>query len=133
MMRPYSLTSDFDIDLSVGQEGEILVTELLTQGRTIEVKKDLKWKDTGNLYIETVCWSHNNGQWYPSGLTVTKAEYWAFVLDDAVLMLPTSILKTVVAYKGKEISCNIEPNPSKGYLIRIIDVLEILAHGKPTS
>jgi len=52
--------SDFDLDLAVGQEGEALVEQLLTGGTTVEVKTDLKWKDTGNLYIETVCWSHNN-------------------------------------------------------------------------
>lgn len=129
MMWQHSLTSDFDIDLAVGHEGEILVRELLTHGKTIEVKKDLRWKETGNLYIETVCWSHNNQQWYPSGLSVTKAEYWAFVLDDAVLMLPTKILKSVVAYHGQEISCNIEPNPSKGYLIKIMDVFRSMANG----
>jgi len=44
--------SDFDLDLAVGQEGEALVEQLLTGGTTVEVKTDLKWKDTGNLYIE---------------------------------------------------------------------------------
>ena len=49
-----SKLSDFDLDLSVGHEGESLVNELLTGGKTVEVKTDLKWKDTGNLYIEWV-------------------------------------------------------------------------------
>ncbi len=57
------------------------INQLLTNGKTIEVKTDLKWKNTGNLYIETVCWSHNNSEWYPSGISTTKAEYWAFVLE----------------------------------------------------
>jgi hypothetical protein len=131
-MWEHSLKSDFDIDLAVGHEGEILVKELLTHGKTIEVKKDLKWKHTGNLYIETMCWSHNNQQWYSSGLSVTKAEYWAFVLDEGVLMLPTGILKTAVADKGRAIACNIEPNPSKGYLIKIVDILGSLANAKST-
>ena len=64
-----SKLSDFDMDLAKGQEGETLVKELLTGGKTVEVKTDLKWKDTGNLYIETICWSHNNEDWYPSGLS----------------------------------------------------------------
>ena len=59
-----SKLSDFDLDLAVGQAGEGLVEQLLTGGSTVEVKTDLQWKDTGNLYIETVCWSHNNENWY---------------------------------------------------------------------
>ena len=83
-----SKLSDFDLDLSVGHEGESLVNQLLTNGKTIEVKTDLKWKNTGNLYIETVCWSHNNEEWYPSGISATKAAYWAFVLEGTILIVP---------------------------------------------
>jgi len=121
----YSMSklSDFDIDLSVGQAGEKLVEELLTGGKTIEVKTDLKWKDTGNVYIETVCWSHNKEEWYASGLSATKADYWAFVLEGAVIMLPTDTLKTIVTIRGRSIACNIPPNPSKGYLVKIEDIL----------
>jgi len=119
-----SKLSDFDLDLAVGHEGESLVNDLLTGGKTVEVKTDLKWKDTGNLYIETVCWSHNNDEWYASGLSATKAEYWAFVIESGTLLVPTEILKKVVAQRGRAITCNIQPNPSKGYLIRIDDILE---------
>ena len=119
-----SKLSDFDLDLSVGHEGETLVNELLTGGKTVEVKRDLKWKNTGNLYIETVCWSHNNHEWYASGLSSTKAEYWAFVIESGTLLVPTETLKKVVALRGRAITCNIQPNPSKGYLIRIDDILE---------
>jgi hypothetical protein len=121
-----SKLSDFDLDLSVGHEGEALVNELLTGGKTIEVKKDLKWKNTGNLYIETVCWSHNNEEWYPSGLTTTKADYWAFVLEDAVFIIPTKDLKHAVSIYGRPITCNIPPNPSKGYVIKLDKVFEIV-------
>jgi len=119
-----SKLSDFDLDLAVGHEGEQLVSDLLTGGKTIEVKTDLKWKDTGNLYVETVCWSHNNHEWYASGLSSTKAEYWAFVIENGTLLVPTETLKKVVALRGRAITCNIQPNPSKGYLIRIDDILE---------
>lgn len=116
--------SDFDIDLSVGHEGEALVKDLLTGGQTVEVKKDLKWKDTGNVYIETVCWSHNKGEWYPSGLSATKADYWAFVLESMVILIRTETLKRAVAVRGRAINCNIQPNPSKGYLIKPEDLIE---------
>lgn len=118
--------SDFDLDLAVGHQGEALVEQLLTGGATVEVKTDLKWKETGNLYIETVCWSHNNENWYLSGLSSTKASYWAFVLEGATLLVPTEILKQVVTARGRAITCNIPPNPSKGYLIKVEDITNYL-------
>lgn len=121
-----SKLSDFDLDLSVGHEGEALVNELLTGGRTIEVKTDLKWKDTGNLYIETLCWSHNKNTWYPSGLDSTKADYWAFVLEGATLIVPTEAVRMALSLFGRPITCNIEPNPSKGFLIKPEQILNIM-------
>jgi hypothetical protein len=118
--------SDFDLDLAVGHQGEALVEQLLTGGATVEVKTDLKWKETGNLYIETVCWSHNNENWYLSGLSSTKASYWAFVLEGATLLVPTEVLKQVVTARGRAITCNIPPNPSKGYLIKVEDITNYL-------
>lgn len=118
--------SDFDLDLSVGHEGESLVKELLTGGETVEVKRDLRWKETGNVYIETVCWSHNKSEWYPSGLSTSKAAYWAFVLETNVFLVPTDLLKQTVATRGRAINCNIQPNPSKGYLIKIEDILNTI-------
>ena len=118
--------SDFDLDLSVGQKGERLVEQLLTGGATVEVKTDLRWKETGNVYIETVCWSHNNENWYLSGLSSTKAAYWAFVLEGATFIVPTEVLKQVVTARGRAITCNIPPNPSKGYLIKIEDIINTM-------
>lgn len=118
--------SDFDLDLAVGHQGEELVQQLLTGGTTIEVKTDLRWKETGNLYIETVCWSHNNENWYLSGLSSTKASYWAFVLEGTTLLVPTEVLKQVVTARGRAITCNIPPNPSKGYLIKVEDIINSL-------
>lgn len=118
--------SDFDLDLAVGHQGEALVEQLLTGGTTVEVKTDLKWKATGNLYIETVCWSHNNENWYLSGLSSTKASYWAFVLEGATLIVPTEVLKQVVTARGRAITCNIPPNPSKGYLIKVEDIINYM-------
>jgi len=121
-----SKLSDFDLDLAVGHQGEALVEQLLTGGATVEVKTDLKWKETGNLYIETVCWSHNNENWYLSGLSSTKAHYWAFVLEGATLLVPKEVLKQVVTARGRAITCNIPPNPSKGYLIKVEDITNYL-------
>jgi hypothetical protein len=43
--------SDFDLDLTYGQVGEALVNDLLTGGFTVEVKRDKRWAQTGNVYI----------------------------------------------------------------------------------
>jgi multimeric flavodoxin WrbA len=72
--------SSFDLDFSYGRKGEQLVEELLTEGKRIEVKRDRKWHLTGNVYIEVECFFTKNNEWAPSGLAVTEAEYWAFVL-----------------------------------------------------
>lgn len=121
-----SKLSDFDLDLKAGKQGENLVQEILGGDRTVEVKTDLKWKNTGNVYIETTCWSHNNKSWYPSGLTATKADYWAFVLEGCSVIVPTDILRKAVELYGYGIDCKIEPNPSKGYLIRPEQILKVL-------
>lgn len=121
-----SKLSDFDLDLAIGQEGEQLVRELLTGGLTVEVKRDLRWKDTGNIYIETRCWSDRKKVWYPSGLSSTKAAYWAFVLEKTTVLVPTETLKVVVLRSGIETECKIPPNISKGYLITPQNIFETI-------
>jgi len=115
--------SSFDLDLGFGHEGESLVEELLTGGKTIEVKRDRRWSETGNIYIEVECFFQRSNSWEPSGLSVTEASYWAFVLEQSVFMVPTHILKLVVEQYGRKISCAIPPNESRGYLIRVEDLL----------
>jgi hypothetical protein len=112
--------SDFDLDFRKGREGELYVEDVVNQigTSTIEVKRDLKWLQTGNVYIETECFYQTSGRWEPSGLSVTKADFWAFVLERAVLVVPTNDLRRVVEAEGTPIETDIEPNPSRGYLIR---------------
>lgn len=116
--------SYFDIDLRFGQEGEVLVNSLLTAPiEKVEVKSDRRWKETGNLYVETVCWSDNLAQWYPSGLQITKATHWSWVLEEMVLTFPVSLIKQTIQRNGHAIECSIPPNYSKGYLIKVTDLL----------
>ena len=115
--------SNFDLDFSYGSEGEKLVKELLTGGLTVEVKRDRKWHSTNNLYIEVECWYMTKQAWEPSGLSVTTAAYWAFVLEQSTLIVPTDVLRRTVQEKGRQITCDIPPNKSKGYLITAEDLL----------
>jgi hypothetical protein len=115
--------SDFDIDLKFGQQGEATVANILSI-ETVEVKRDKRWKDTGNLYIETECWYNATQSWQMSGLSVSKATHYAFVLERMVVLLTIEDLKAVVQSRGKAIECKIEPNPSKGYLIKLSHIAE---------
>ena len=115
--------SDFDLDYSYGLQGENLVDQLLNGGKTVEVKRDRKWWDTGNIFIEVQCWYNNNNSWEDSGLTVSKADYWAFVLESGVIIVPINHVKYAVRVFGKRIECTIEPNNSRGYLIKAKDLI----------
>jgi len=115
--------SSFDLDFGYGRKGEQLVEELLTGGKTVEVKRDRKWIITNNLYVETECFFKKRNAVAPSGLSVTEAAYWAFVLEGSTLIVPTDALRYAVANFGREITCEIPPNTSKGYLITVDDLM----------
>ena len=117
------IKSSFDLDFSFGREGEQLVEQLLTNGKTVQVKRDRKWHVTGNIYIEVECWYVASQSWEASGLMVTKADYWAFVLEKGVVMVPTDHVHYAIQKFGRQITCEIPPNRSKGYLITVNDLL----------
>lgn len=81
---------NFDLDLRDGLSGETLAKELLTYGLRIEVKTDFEFLKTGNVFVET----HQYGR--PSGVSTTEADYWAFVLGNVVVFIPTFELRELV-------------------------------------
>lgn len=117
MATEKTLKSDFDLDFSYGSEGEQLVNALLTGGKTVEVKRDRKWVETGNIYIEYECWYNNTQSWELSGLSVSKAAYWAFVLQESVMIVPRFHVDWACRLYGRPAECKIEPNNSRGFLI----------------
>ena len=92
--KMFNNNSDFDIDLEFGQIYEKSLA-LILQDKKIEVKTERnKWKDTGNIAIEL----YNHNKKAPSGLSVTKAQYWATILVDdynidSIHILPVKRLK----------------------------------------
>jgi hypothetical protein len=112
---------EWDIDRETGEVGEDTVRALLGN-HNFEVKRKSRVDDT--LYIELEQDPGAKDCWQPSGLNVTKAEYWAFVVNDTgvVLFFPTALLKRVVP----EFACRMtrtdptkeNPNPTRGALIR---------------
>jgi hypothetical protein len=122
-----STLSSFDLDFSYGYAGEQLVEELLTNGKTVEVKRDRRWHETGNLYIEVECWYNSTQSWQASGVAVTEADYWAFVLEESVLMIPTINVIQAINQYGRQITCEIPPNKSRGFLITVNDLLIVMS------
>jgi hypothetical protein len=45
-------------------------------------------------------------------------------LESSVLIIPIDILKEVVWHSTRPITCNIPPNPSRGYLVTPAQLLE---------
>lgn len=115
--------SNWDLDFRDGMAGESKVADLLHLD-TVEVKTDRRWVQTGNLYIETECWYVGDESWKPSGIRVSQATHWGFVLEDSVLIVPLHRLKEVIWEIGKPVTCNIPPNPSRGYLVTPGAILE---------
>ena len=115
--------SSWDLDFRDGELGESKVADLLHLD-TVEVKTDRRWVETGNLYIETECYYVNEDAWKPSGIRVSEATHWGFVLEDSVLIVPLHRLKEIIWESGRPITCNIPPNPSRGYLITPAQLME---------
>ena len=120
--------SDFDLDLKAGQLGESAVASLLGID-TVEVKRDFKWFETGNLFIEFECYSITERGYVPSGIAITKSTHWAFDLGDTVIVTPTEYIKDMIEEMKAnssilDVSNNTPPNPSRGYLIRTDDILK---------
>jgi len=125
---------DFDIDSLRGKLGEDEVARLRQchLDGTIEVKRDSQAARTKNIYVERRCLKQ--GEWTDSGIKVTKADSWCFVLhsdgnDEAsvVITLPTPVLLGIAKrlyyvadnngrYRHRR-ECTTGSHPTKGVLI----------------
>ncbi|MEK6260262.1 MAG: hypothetical protein AABP62_16715 [Planctomycetota bacterium] len=87
-------TRDFETFKTLG----LASFDLLLQA-TVEVKRDLKAAKTGNVSVEVSC----NGQ--SSGIYVSKATYWVFVLDadEALLIRTPRLLDIALRSEFKEV------------------------------
>jgi len=88
--------SDFDLDLSTGEQGESLVRDML-QISTIEVKTDFLASTTGNIAVEY----ESRGK--QSGISVTKASHWVFVIPNKIaIFVEINQLKEIARKYYKE-------------------------------
>jgi len=112
--------SNFRYDLKIGQLQEQWLAEILDSS-TLEVKRDFKASQTGNVFVEFFC----RGK--PSGIATTEADYWAFILDEEiVVILPTSKVKALVEEAQEEgrVVKGGDSNLSEGALIKIERLLK---------
>jgi hypothetical protein len=80
--------NDFKYDLKIGQLYEIKLGELL--GKKIEIKRDFKCLQTGNIFIEY------ESRTKKSGISITEADYWCYWLSDYhFIMIETQRLKVI--------------------------------------
>lgn len=112
--------NDFRYDLKVGQVEEEWLAGLL-QSKTLEVKRDFRASQTGNVFVEFFC----RGK--PSGIATTQADHWAFILDDGiVIMLPTERLKVLAREAVKEGNTVLggDSNTSRGALVKVARLIK---------
>ncbi len=87
----------FDRDFTYGRQGELQIGEFLdwiaTGNGRVEVKRK-RYLDH-RIYVETHCDKGRTGVFQPSGINVTAAHLWAFVLDDTGIhiSIPTDLLR----------------------------------------
>lgn len=106
---------NFDLDLKHGQFGERKLADILT-GK-IEVKTDFISYKTGNVAVEIEC------RGLPSGISLTEAPYWAFILweERSIVIVKTSKLRALI--KDRPTIMGGDDNMSKIVLIKKIDLI----------
>ena len=110
--------SDFKFDLKIGQVAEKELGDIFNNS-TIEVKRDLKALNTGNVFVEYM----SRGK--PSGLSTTEADWYCFNLGKKYHIVKTKELKNICReyYKTKRDIKGGDSNTSKGILLPIIKLL----------
>lgn len=87
----------------------------------IEVKTDKKAAETGNVFVEL----GDNGQ--PSGLRVTHADAWVFVLGNEIVLIRTATLRALAERHPVRHYVLADGKRKSGVLIAV-DVLHWYAH-----
>lgn len=113
----------WDRDLAYGKQGELLVGEYLDwvaagNGR-VEVKR--KRNPDMNFYVEHEHDPGRRGHYCPSGISVTTADAWAFLIADTgvAIIIPTALLKdgwarSTRVKEERDGSC-----PTRGHLVNL--------------
>lgn len=124
---------EWDIDLAVGEAHERHVAAALSLPEChVEVKADRRYVETGNVFIEVAQLPMGAACYKPSGIHVTQATYWAFAAGSAVTMIPTDVIRQVIAQQDRPpLDGGLTgDNPTKGYPISLRALLNLTySHG----
>jgi hypothetical protein len=127
-----SNTFNFNEDLKYGQMGEKRIRDMLeslVEG-SFEVKAD-RYRN-GNMAIEMRQNPRRCGKWVPSGLQVTKAEWWVYIfsMDGGFIIVSVERLKRFIKANRETLETrDFAPrssNPAWGYLLKPSDVCSLL-------
>lgn len=120
--RPWWLMP-FEDDVAWGGEAERLFGEvLLLPFESVEVKRDGRAHETGNLFIE----AEQGSPWRPSGLSVTKARLWVFVLASGTMIVETpERLRELTAGLPLVEQKRDGLTPARGFVLPIRDLLRV--------
>ena len=123
-MRNYS----FDLTYQLGLAAERVVDAFFKGSIVnIEVKRDMRWLETGNVFIETHCFYRESGKYEESGILTTKADEYVFVLGRAKLSIPTDVVLTLIKRPDSKRRPNKHGlNPSWGNILNVAEALKYL-------
>ena len=125
--RSEGYNPDFDLDIERGwvaeEELRAVLGELFTGGDRVEVKRDDRALETGNVYLEKSHKPRGSDIYKPSGLKDTKAEYFGFKIGNVLLVAPTQAWRYVGNKYGEPKACVVGDNPTKGAVVPLIDLI----------
>lgn len=110
--------NDFKYDLEVGQLKESELGDMLSNSK-IEVKYDLRAKETGNVFVEY----ESRGK--PSGISTTQSDFYCFAIAHSFVLISLSELKTRCRKyigTGRDVVGG-DSDTSKGILLPIKDLI----------
>ena len=95
-MNAVELRKKFDLDLKKGLAIEALCLDILSN-KTVEVKNERLASDTKHVAVEFKSFGK------PSGIAVTEADYWCFVLggdfkDNCIIFIDTKALVKIARF-----------------------------------
>jgi hypothetical protein len=136
MMATYDpARSHFDFDVKRGTPGEQLMKSISDGVITCEVKTDYYFGAYKRDEPHSICWYverqclHSDGEWHPSGISISKDAYWVFKFGEhpGFLGVETEWLRRMVAAAELRpktfMTCDYGANPTRGTLVFIRDLL----------
>lgn len=113
----------WDLNWLEGKEAETKLASLLTGESTMEVKRDFRSGETGNIPVEFEC----GGK--PSGIATSEAEWWAYCLggkgfdDEVIVIIKSQRLTEIADSRGRVVSGG-DNGRVKMVLLKLTDLLE---------